>query len=47
MIFLDTNSILRYLTLDVEIIYNRINDETIEVFHAMKLRPSFRAQVGL
>ena len=31
----------------IEIMYNRIDDETIEVFHAMKLRPSFEARVGL
>jgi hypothetical protein len=31
----------------IEIMYNRIDDETIEVFHAMKLRPSFKMRVGL
>jgi hypothetical protein len=31
----------------IEIIYNRIDHETIEVFHAMKCRPSFLKRLGL
>ncbi|GMO62447.1 MAG: hypothetical protein Ta2G_21560 [Termitinemataceae bacterium] len=31
----------------IEIMYNRIDDKTIEVFHAMKCRPSFLKRVGL
>jgi hypothetical protein len=31
----------------LEVMYNQIDDETINVFHAMKCRKSFREQVGL
>ena len=31
----------------LEIIYNPVNDNTINIFHAMKLRKSFAAQLGL
>jgi hypothetical protein len=31
----------------LEVMYNRINDETVKVFHAMKCRKQFREKLGM